>query len=192
MAEEKKKTMNEKEKRLVAEVLRIERANARRDTAKQKSRSEVRGGGAKPWRQKGTGRSRQGSIRSVQWVGGGRAFNTTLENHHRKINKKARRRALQSVLELKTESGRVLVDKLQYDAPSTKTFVKFLEEKEATGKVLFLHDGSEDVRNAVKSARNIKNVTVLHADSINLHSLLNAEWLVTVPVVAERLNLKNG
>lgn len=184
--------MKGREKKLVSEALRIERANARRDTAKQKSRAEVSGGGAKPWRQKGTGRARQGSIRAIQWRGGGRAFGTTLENHHRKINRKARRQALAAVVNLKKESGMVIVDTFSYETPSTKTFRKFLEEKGVNGKALLVHDGGEGTANAVKSARNLPGVQVLHVDSINLHSLLKAEWLLATAEAARRLNLTNG
>ena len=192
MAEEKSTRMKDKQKKLIVEALRIESANRRRDTAKQKSRSEVRGGGSKPWRQKGTGRSRQGSIRAVQWTGGGSAFNTTIENHHRKMNRKARRLALQNVLEMKAQEGKVLVESLEYSEPSTKSFAGLIKEKGMEGKILFLHDGADNLENALKSARNIKNVNILHADAINLHALMNSEWLLTVPSVAERLNLKIG
>lgn len=178
-----------RDKTVVTEALRIERANARRDTAKQKTRGEVSGGGIKPYRQKGTGRARQGSIRAAQWVGGGRSKNTSLENHHRKINRKVRRKALATVLEWKKANAKVVVDAFQFDAPSTKKFVELLKTKEVAGKTLFVYNANDAIENAVKSARNLANVKTLHVDSINIQDLLNTEWLLVSPEVAERLNL---
>lgn len=189
MAESKTVEIKKRDRNLVKEALRIERANGRRDTAKQKTRGEVSGGGVKPYKQKGTGRARQGSIRAVQWVGGGRAKNTVLENHHRKINKKARQKAMAAVLEWKKGNGKVMVDALQFDVPSTKQFLSFLSGKDLAGKVLFLYNSDDSLATAVKSARNIEKVKVLHVDAINMQDLLNTEWLLTVPAVAEQLNL---
>ena len=187
MAETTEKKIRNREKSLIAEALRVEQANARCDTAKQKTRGDVSGGGKKPWRQKGTGRARQGSTRAPHWVGGGRAFNTTLENHHLKMNKKTRRNALIMLLQWKKENGRIVVDALEFDSPSTKQFKQFVADKNLVGKVLLLHSGASD--NAVKSARNLPNVTIIHADSLNIQILLETEWLVTVPDVAGRLNI---
>jgi len=175
-------------KRLVAEALRVEQANARRGTAKQKNKSEVRGGGVKPWRQKGTGRARQGSIRSVQWRGGGRAFGDALENYSLKMNKKARKAAVESVLQWKLAEGRVVVAELAFDEPSTKKFRAYIEEKEMTGKVLYMYEG-DATGNVVKSARNLRGVKCLHADRLNIKDLLNHEWLLISPATAERLKL---
>ena len=185
---EQKKKIN---KQLIVEALRIESANARRGTAKQKNRSEVRGGGATPWKQKGTGRARQGSIRAVQWRGGGRAFGDALENYHLKMNKKARRAALESVLQLKLAEGRVVVAELKFDEPSTKKFREFIEEKKMPGKVLFVYESGEEAANALKSARNLQGVKCLHADKLNIKDLLDNEWLLLGPATAERLNLKD-
>lgn len=188
MAEKK---IRDREQKIIAEALRVERANMRRDTARAKTRSEVRGGGAKPWRQKGTGRARQGSIRAVQWRGGGRAVGTALRNHHRKINKKVRRQALESVLEWKKDTERIVLDALSFDAPSTKQFRTFLEGRNMDGKVLFVYNSGDELENAVKSARNLPNVVMIHADKMNLQALLQTDWLVTTPAIAEQLNLAN-
>lgn len=183
--------IKDREQKLIAESLRIERANMRRDTAKAKTRSEVSGGGAKPWRQKGTGRARQGSIRAVQWRGGGRAVGTSLRNHHRKINKKVRRKAMVTILEWKKDNERVILDSFAFDAPSTKQFRSFLDEKKAEGKVLFIYNSDEALENAIKSARNLPNVTMVHADKINMQALLHTDWLVTTPAIAEQFTLSN-
>ncbi len=177
-------------KQVIVEALRIERANGRRSTAKQKSRSEVSGGGVKPWRQKGTGRARQGSIRAVQWRGGGRAFGNTLENYSLKINKKVRKAALASVIEMKVAEGRVVICDLKIEEPSTKKFKAFLEEKKMESKVLFVYDGGEESKNLLKSARNLQGVKCLHSDKLNIKDLLDNEWLLVGPQTAERLNLK--
>jgi len=178
-------------KGLVAEALRVERANARRGCAKQKNRSEVSGGGGKPWRQKGTGRARQGSIRAVQWRGGGRAFGAALENYELKMNKKARRAALAGVLEDKAAAGRVIVDEFRFDAPSTKRFRGWLEGRQVTGKVLLIYESGEAMKNAVKSARNLPQIKCIHADRLNIADLLDSEWLLVPPAVAQKLNLKS-
>ncbi len=176
-------------KGLVVEALRVEQANTRRGTAKQKSRGEVSGGGAKPWRQKGTGRARQGSTRAVQWRGGGRAFGHTLENYQLKMNKKARRAALDNVIELIKAEGRVVVLDLSFGEPSTKKFRQLLEEKKVDGKALFVYESGEALQNAVKSARNLANVVCLHVDRLNLKDLLGCKWLVVAQSTAERLKL---
>ncbi len=188
MSEEKSKTkMN---RRLIAEALRIEQGNARSDTKKMKTRGEVRGGGKKPFKQKGGGRARQGSIRAVQWVGGGRAFGSSAANHDRKINKKARHAALQSVIEWKQAEGRVIVDELKFDAPSTKKFVELLKSKGIEGKVLFIYESGEAMENAVKSARNLPKTTCLNSAIINLKDLLDCEWVLMAPETAARLKIQ--
>jgi large subunit ribosomal protein L4 len=182
-------TKTKLKKGLVVEALRIERSNARRGTAKQKSRAEVSGGGAKPWRQKGTGRARQGTIRAVQWRGGGRAFGTALENYDLKMNKKARKAALENMLQWKVGEGRVLVSEFKFDEPSTKKFAKLLEEKQIEGKVLFIYESGDEMKNAVKSARNLQKVKCLYAGRLNIGDLLDCDWLLVSPATAERLKL---
>jgi large subunit ribosomal protein L4 len=176
-------------KGLVADALRIEQSNTRRGTAKQKSRAEVSGGGAKPWRQKGTGRARQGSSRAIQWRGGGRAWGSTLENYSLKMNKKARRAALDNVLQWKLGEGRVMIGEFNYPEPSTKEFKKMLEEKEIGGKALFLYESEDSTRNAMKSARNLPQVKCIHVDRLNIKDLLDYEWLLVTQSTAERLKL---
>ncbi|MFA6451748.1 MAG: 50S ribosomal protein L4 [bacterium] len=178
-------------KGLIVEALRIEQANTRRGTAKQKNRAEVSGGGVKPWRQKGTGRARQGSIRAVQWRGGGRAFGDALENYSLKMNKKARKAAVESVLQWKLAEGRIVVAELAFDEPSTKKFRAFLDDKEMTGKVLYMYEG-DGTANVIKSARNLQGVKCIHADRLNIKDLLDREWLLVSPATAERLKINNA
>jgi len=187
-----KETKVKLKKDLIVEALWAEGTKGRHSIAKQKSRAEVRGGGAKPYSQKGTGRARQGSIRAIQWVGGGRAFGTSLRNHKRQINRKVRRAAMENLLEWKQAEGKLLINELKLEKPSTKTFVKYLDDNGVAGKVLFLYDSEEGTVNIVKSARNIKKVKCLHVDRINIKDLLDYEWLVMVPAIAEYLKLNAG
>jgi len=186
MSEENKTKLNVD---LVLEALQYQEAGRRLATVKMKTRSQVSGGGIKPWRQKGTGRARQGSIRAVQWSGGGRAFGSSQRNYRTKMNKKARAAALHALLLVKREEGRLVIEELRYEAPATKQFVGFLKEKEMTGKVLFLYGAGAD-RNVVKSARNVPEVTVLHFDKINVKDLLNNDWLLVCRADEARLNLQ--
>ncbi len=184
--------INGRTKQIIVEALRIERCNGRRDTVKQKGRGEVSGGGSKPWRQKGTGRARQGSTRAPHWVGGGRAFGSAIENHGRKINKKVRRQAVKSVIDWKIESGKVVIGTLPIDKPSTKSFRNYLAEKGVAGKVLFIYNSEPASQKMKLSARNLPNVATVHSDAINIEGLINCEWIVTTPEIAEKLNIVIG
>lgn len=181
---EKKKDKFKAPEDLVAQAVHFQMSGKRRGTAKTKKRDEVRGGGAKPWRQKGTGRARQGSIRSPQWVGGGRAFGSSARNYRVKMNRKARRKAMASLLYEIKENGRLVVEALEFDAPSTKKFAEFLEEKNLDGRVLLLY-GEGYGKNVVLSARNIPRVKCLNAGCVNFRDLLNADWLLVSPGGAE-------
>ncbi len=178
-------------KDIVLEALMYQQGGMRRGTAKMKTRSEVSGGGAKPWRQKGTGRARQGSTRAVQWVGGGRAFGSSQRSYVVKMNKKARAAALRTLLLAKKAEGKLFIDALACEEPSTKKFASFLSEKEITGKVLFLYSADTD-RNAVKSARNLPFVKMLHFDRINVKDLLNNDWLLVSAADEAKLRLQDA
>ena len=172
---------NEKEQgvnpHVVLEALNYQQTNMRTGNAAMKNRGAVRGGGAKPYRQKGTGRARQGSTRAVQWVGGGRAFGSRKHVYGIKMNKKARRAALQALIDDKREQGRVVLETLDVDTPSTKAFVKLLADKEMAGKVLLLH-GPDTPDAMLRSARNVPEVTLLHRSRLNVKDLLNNDWIL--------------
>ena len=154
-----------------------QRASLRQGNHKVKNRSEVAGGGRKPWRQKGTGRARQGSIRSPQWRGGGIVFGPTPRSYAYKLPKKVRRLALKSALSAKVlEQNFVVLDVLNLDAPKTKDFAAILKALEINKKALFVT--AELNENVALSARNIPGVTVLTATGINVLDLLGHEKVV--------------
>ena len=154
-----------------------QRASLRQGNHKVKNRSEVAGGGRKPWRQKGTGRARQGSIRSPQWRGGGTVFGPTPRSYAFKLPKKVRRLALKSALSAKVlEQNFLVLDALTFDAPKTKDFKAVLAALEINKKALFVT--SEVNENAILSARNIAGVTVLTAEGINVVDLLGHDKVV--------------
>lgn len=153
-------------------------ANQRLATAKTKTRTEVRGGGRKPWRQKGTGRARHGSIRSPIWRGGGVVFGPDGQrNYKQALPKKVRRLALKSALTTKVNAGSLIVlDALVMDAPKTKEMVRLLEKLNAGRKTLLILDCLQE--NVVKSARNIPGVKTTHAGQLNVYDILNNDNLV--------------
>ena len=154
-----------------------QRASLRQGNHKVKNRSEVAGGGRKPWRQKGTGRARQGSIRSPQWRGGGVVFGPTPRSYSYKLPKKVRRLALKSALSAKVlEQNFLVLDALTLDAPKTKDFKAVLAALEINKKALFVT--AELNENVALSARNIPGVTVLTATGINVLDLLGHEKVV--------------
>lgn len=163
----------------IYEAVVMQRASMRQGTHKVKSRSEVRGGGRKPWRQKGTGRARQGSIRSPQWRGGGIAFGPTPRDYGYRLNKKVRRLALKSVLSEKVLAEALgVVDKFTLEAPKTKDFIKIVDAIKAPKKTLFVVSEGEDFENAFYSMRNIPTMMMLTADGINVYDLVNANKVV--------------
>ncbi|AEA00362.1 MULTISPECIES: 50S ribosomal protein L4 [Aerococcus] len=163
----------------IFDVILMQRASRRQGTHAVKNRSAVSGGGRKPWRQKGTGRARQGSIRAPQWVGGGRAFGPTPRSYSYKLPRKVRRLALRSALSRKvSQDNLVVVDALSLDAPKTKEFKNILENLNVNEKVLVVVD--KDNTNAHLSARNLSNVTVVDEDNVNVYDLENhAKVLIT-------------
>ena len=152
-------------------------ANQRQGTQSTLTRAEVRGGGIKPWRQKGTGRARQGSIRAPQWTHGGIAFAPKPRTYSYVLNKKVKRLALKSVLSSKAKDGEiVVVDKIAMDEIKTKSFKNFLTAVNAEGKSVVVTPEVNDI--VVKSARNIPGVVTSPAKLINVYDLLNAKTLV--------------
>lgn len=157
----------------------MQRASMRQGTHDTKNRTEVRGGGRKPWRQKGTGRARQGSIRATQWKGGGIVFGPTPRSYSYKLNKKVRRLALKSVLSEKVlENAMSVIDKLVLDAPKTKAFNQILTDINAPKKTLFVVSENEDFENAFLSMRNIPSMMMLTADGINVYDIVNANKII--------------
>ena len=151
-------------------------ANQRQGTQSAKTRAEVRGGGRKPWRQKGTGRARQGSTRSPQWTGGGVVFAPKPRNYSFKLNKKVKRLALQSALSTKVAENKIIVlDELNLNEIKTKEMAKVLNNIKC-GKALIVMDGSN--KNVMLSARNIPEVKTASVNTINVYDLLKYNTLV--------------
>ena len=151
-------------------------ANKRQGTQSALTRSEVRGGGRKPWRQKGTGHARQGSIRAPQWTGGGVVFAPKPREYSQKINKKEARLALFSALTAKVNDDKLIVlDSLSMDEPKTKEFAKILENIKAS-KALVITD--EDSKNVILSAKNIPDVKTEARNEINVYDILKYDSLV--------------
>ena len=158
-------------------MVRLQLNASRQGTAKVKTRSEVSGGGRKPWKQKGTGRARQGSIRAAQWRKGGIVFGPTPRDYSFKINRKERVLALRSALVNKLNEKKLMViDNLKLDNFKTKTGVELLNNLKLDGKVLFV--ASEEAENLYMATRNLNNVLVLFPDEINVYDILNADYVV--------------
>ena len=156
------------------EVVKNQLANKRQGTQSAKTRAEVRGGGRKPWKQKGTGRARQGSIRAVQWVGGGVAFAPKPRSYNYTLPKKVRRLAMKSALTSKVQNGEMIVlDALNMEAPKTKEFVK---------KALVVT--TENNENVIKSAKNIEGVATATVNTINVYDILKYDsFIITTDAV---------
>lgn len=152
-------------------------ANQRQGTQSALTRSEVSGGGRKPWRQKGTGRARQGSIRAPQWHHGGVAFAPKPREYRYNVNKKIRRLALKSVLADKAQNGKIIViDTIAAEEYKTKAIAEFLKAVKAEGKVMLAYTGEND--KLYRSARNIEKVNPTDVALINTYSVLGADVLV--------------
>lgn len=157
----------------------MQQASKRQGTHDTKTRTEVRGGGRKPYRQKGTGRARQGSIRATQWRGGGIVFGPTPRSYKYSLNKKVRRLALKSVLSEKVQtSDMIVVDKFELAAPKTKDFLNVIESIKACKKTLFVVSPDEDFENAYLSMRNIPTMNMVLAEGINVYDIINANKIV--------------
>ncbi|MER2117328.1 MAG: 50S ribosomal protein L4 [Enterococcus casseliflavus] len=168
------------------EAIIMQRASLRQGTHKVKNRSEVRGGGRKPWRQKGTGRARQGSIRSPQWRGGGAVFGPVPRSYSYKLPKKVRRLAIKSALSTKVVEENILVlEALSFDAPKTKEFANVLKGLSINAKTLVVTDGLDE--NVALSARNIPGVTVVTASGISVLDVLGHDKLVMTKSAVEKV-----
>ena len=151
-------------------------ANKRQGTQKAKTRSEVSGGGRKPWRQKGTGHARQGSTRSPQWTGGGVVFAPTPRDYTIKLNKKEKRAALKSALTSKVQDGNlIVVDELKFDEIKTKAFKEVMNNLEVENGLVVL---AENDQNTYMSARNLDKINTTLTDTINVYDLMKAKKVV--------------
>lgn len=167
-------------------MIRLQLDATRQGTRKTKNRSEVSGGGRKPWRQKGTGRARQGSTRATQWVGGGIPFGVSPRDYTFKINKKERVIALKSALSSKVqEKALVVVDNFNMESTKTKDALKVLENLKLDNKILFVT--SDDAENLYLAVRNLPNVLVIYADEVNCYDLVNADTVVMDEAAVNKL-----
>ena len=167
----------EPNEKIVHSVLVNYLANQRQGTQSTKTRAEVRGGGKKPWRQKGTGRARQGSIRAPQWIKGGIALGPKPRSYKYTVNKKERRLAIKSILSSKVlENELTVVDKLELKEIKTKTMVKALADLKVEGKTLIVLP--ENNKNVLMSSRNIEGVKTITANNINVFDLLKYTNLI--------------
>ncbi len=173
-------------KQAIFDAVVMQRASLRQGTHDVKNRREVRGGGRKPWRQKGTGRARQGSIRSPQWRGGGIVFGPTPRSYAYKLNRKVRRLALKSALSQKVLDGAMLViNHLEFAAPKTKDFIKVMDALKLENKTMFVVSADEEFDNAFLSLRNLPNVMLLSVDGLNVYDISNADVLVFTEAAAK-------
>ncbi|GAB3069553.1 50S ribosomal protein L4 [Virgibacillus ainsalahensis] len=167
------------------EAVVMQRASLRQGTHAVKNRSEVRGGGRKPWRQKGTGRARQGSIRSPQWVGGGTVFGPTPRSYSYKLPKKVRRLALKSALSSKVkEENLVVLDSLAIDVPKTKEVIKMLDALNVETKTLIVTADKDEA--VIRSANNLQTVNVMTVEELNVLDLLTHDKLIVTKDAAEK------
>ncbi len=171
---------------VIFDAVVMQRASLRQGTHMTKNRSAVSGGGRKPWRQKGTGRARQGSIRAPQWRGGGVVNGPSPRSYSYKLPKKVRRLAIKSVLSQKVlDSNLIVIDALSFDTPKTKDFAEMLDKLNVNSKVLVaLEDGNET---AALSARNLPNVTVVPAEGVNVLDVLNNDKLILTQAALSKI-----
>ena len=168
----------EPNKNVLYDAIILARASLRQGTHSTKNRSEVSGGGRKPWRQKGTGRARQGSIRAVQWVGGGRYGTPVLRDYSKKQNRKVRRLAIKLALAEKAEEKAIIVlENLKLATPKTKDMKALLETlKIADKKILLVVKEFDD--NMILASRNLQNVVLISADEINVLDVVGTDVVV--------------
>jgi large subunit ribosomal protein L4 len=176
----------EPNKNVLFDAVIMQRASLRQGTHKTKIRSEVSGGGRKPWRQKGTGRARQGSIRSPQWRGGGTVFGPVPRSYSYKLPKKVRRLAIKSALSSKVLEENILVlENLAFEAPKTKEFKGVLKNLSIESKALVVTADLDE--NVALSARNIPGVTVVTANGISVLDLLGHDKLIMTKAAVEKV-----
>ena len=170
---------------LVHAVVVAQLANKRQGTQKAKTRSEVSGGGRKPWRQKGTGHARQGSTRAPQWTGGGVVFAPTPREYTIKLNKKERRLALKSALTAKVQENKFIVlDELKFDEIKTKNFQAVLNNLNVNKAMVVLNDND---KNVVMSAKNIPNVITAQTNTINVYDILKYNTMIVTKAAVETI-----
>jgi large subunit ribosomal protein L4 len=170
---------------LFYDVIRMNLASQRRGSAATKNRAQVRGGGAKPWRQKGTGRARAGSRRSPLWRGGGTIFGPMPRDYSFSLPKKVKRAALRAALSLKRQEGRlILLDDFPLNGFKTKQVLDVLKRFKVEDALIVSHE-----KNALleRSARNIRNVQVLHGEGLNVFDILNHEHLILLSPVLQKI-----
>ena len=167
----------EPNKNVLYDAVILSRASLRQGTHDTKNRAEVRGGGRKPWRQKGTGHARQGSIRAVQWRGGGIAFGPTPRDYSKKMNRKERRLALLSALSTKV-ADMVVVEELTLATPKTKDMVTLLKglKLENTNTLVIVKELDENI---ILASRNLENVVLIEAGEVNVLDLISADKILT-------------
>lgn len=160
-------------------------ANNRQGTQKAKTRSEVRGGGRKPWRQKGTGHARQGSIRAPQWTGGGVVFAPVPRDYSFKMNKREKRAALKSALTSRVEENKfIVIDEINFEEAKTKNFANILKNLDVSKALVVLED---DNKNAELSARNIADVKTAKTNTINVYDILKYNTVITTKAVVAKI-----
>ena len=170
---------------LVHQAVVLQLANNRQGTQKAKTRSEVSGGGRKPWRQKGTGHARQGSTRAPQWTGGGMVFAPVPRDYTIRLNKKEKRAALKSVLTSKVQENKfIVVDELKFDEIKTKAMKNVLANLKADKALVILNDNDQNV---VLSARNIEGVETALTNTINVFDLLKHNTVVVTKAAVETI-----
>ena len=172
---------------VVHQVITAQLAAKRRGTASTKTRSEVRGGGRKPWRQKGTGRARHGTIRSPLWVGGGITFGPKPRSYEKKVNKKMKKLALRSILTDKVNNDQFkIIDEIDYDKPKTKQVINLMEDFDLEDeKVLIILPEKND--NVYLSARNLPNVDTMVLDAMNAYQLLDNEYILAPEEAVQKI-----
>ena len=170
----------------VHQVVVAQLSNKRQGTQSAKTRAEVSGGGIKPWRQKGTGRARQGSIRSPQWIHGGVVFAPKPRDYRKNISKSLKRVALKSVLTSKVKDSQMIVlDNISFDIPKTKSMVQVLKNLNIDSKLLLITENVN--KNVYRSSTNLQDVKVIPVNNINVYDLLRYEKLIMTQGAVKRL-----
>ena len=170
---------------LVHMAVVLQLANKRQGTQKAKTRSEVSGGGRKPWRQKGTGHARQGSTRAPQWTGGGVVFAPVPRDYSFKMNKREKRAALKSALTSRVEENKfIVIDEINFEEAKTKNFANILKNLDVSKALVVLED---DNKNAELSARNIADVKTAKTNTINVYDILKYNTVITTKAVVAKI-----
>ena len=170
---------------LVHQAVVLQLANNRQGTQKAKTRSEVSGGGRKPWRQKGTGHARQGSTRAPQWTGGGVVFAPVPRDYSFKMNKREKRAALKSALTSRVEENKfIVIDEINFEEAKTKNFANILKSLDVSKALVVLED---DNKNAELSARNIADIKTAKTNTINVYDILKYNTVITTKAVVAKI-----